>query len=120
MDPTPEPSSTITRYSAFFPYYLREHARPATRALHYLGTGLTLIVLALAIAVDPWWLAAMPVVGYGFAWTGHMLVERNRPATFRYPLWSLVSDYRMAFLWATGRLGRHLAAAGIASPRRRR
>jgi hypothetical protein len=104
---------TNTRYSDFWLHYLREHADPRTRMLHYAGTALTFLFLAIAIRSGGWWWAAIPLAGYGFAWFAHFRVERNRPATFTHPLWSLVSDYRMFFLWLTGRLGPHLARAGV-------
>lgn len=104
---------TITRYADFWPYYLREHARPETRRLHYAGTALTFVALAAGIFASAWWLLAIPLAGYGFAWSAHFGVEKNRPATFTYPLWSLASDYRMFFLWLAGRLGPHLQRAGV-------
>lgn len=103
------------RFSDFWPHYLREHAKAQTRALHYVGTGLTFVAAAFAIAVgDARLLLMMPVAGYFFAWLAHFAVERNKPATFTYPLWSLVADYRMFFLALSGRLKAHLRAAGVA------
>lgn len=101
-------------YAEFWPHYLREHARPLTRHIHAAGTALALLLIALGLPVGPWWLLLLGVVaGYGLAWLSHLLVERNRPATFRHPLWSLISDFRMAFLMASGRLEGELRRAGV-------
>jgi hypothetical protein len=106
---------TITHYGDFWPYYLREHAKPETRRLHYIGTALTFVFLAIALTHGGWWWALVPLAGYGFAWGAHFGVEKNRPATFTYPLWSLFSDYRMFFLWLSGRLEPHLKQAGVSA-----
>ncbi|MEM7688389.1 MAG: DUF962 domain-containing protein [Pseudomonadota bacterium] len=100
-------------FAQFYPFYLSEHADPTCRRLHYIGTTLTFVFLGLGIAVSPWWLIGMPLVGYFFAWVGHFFVEKNRPATFTYPLWSLIGDYKMFFSWLSGRLPAQLKAAGV-------
>ena len=103
-----------TTFSEFWPFYLREHSRAATRNLHYAGTALVLLLAIGALLSGNWWLLlALPVAGYFFAWLAHFRVERNRPATFTYPLWSLAADFRMFFMWLSGRLGPELERAGV-------
>ena len=83
-------------FAEFYPFYLAEHANRTCRRLHFAGTSLVLGCLIAAWASgSAWWLAAAPVAGYGFAWAGHFLFEHNRPATFRYPLYSLLGDWVM-------------------------
>ncbi len=106
-------TSRITTYAEFWPFYLREHARPATRALHYMGTSLAIACTAYALINGGWTWLLVPLAGYGFAWIAHMAVEHNRPATFTYPAWSLISDFRMFGLWISGRLRPHLERAGV-------
>lgn len=80
----------------FYPYYLSEHQDPVCRTLHFIGTSLLFVILVLAIFFNTYsllWL--LPVVGYSFAWAGHLFFEKNKPATFQYPLYSLASDFLM-------------------------
>lgn len=111
----PKTDARIQTYAEFWPFYLRQHSDPKTRLIHYVGTLLSFIPITLGIFVDPIWLWGWPLCGYGFAWFAHFFVEHNKPATFTYPFWSLISDYRMLFRWLTGALGKDLEAAGISS-----
>ncbi len=99
-------------FEAFWPYYLSEHASTLNRRLHFIGTSLV-IALAFAALAEPSVLIAIPLVGYGFAWAGHFIIERNRPATLKHPLWSLFGDFRMFGLMLIGRLEPHLERAGV-------
>lgn len=107
----------IKTYDKFWPYYLQEHRKPATRGFHYLGTLLGVAVLITALATRIWWLLAVAFVsGYFFAWVAHFFIEKNRPATFTYPWWSFISDLRMVYFWLTGRLGKELDRHEITGP----
>jgi len=104
----------ITTYREFWPFYLSEHAKAETRLWHMAGTGLAVVFLGAAIlALNVWLLLAALVAGYGPAWVTHFKIEKNRPATFRYPIWSLISDFRMTATWLSGGLSRELEKAGI-------
>ena len=104
-------------FPEFWLFYLREHSKPRTRALHYIGTSLVVAIGIFAILTGRLGLLAlMPVAGYFFAWIAHWRVEQNRPATFTYPLWSLIADFKMWWLWLTGRLGPELKKAELHSP----
>lgn len=104
----------IKSYGEFWPFYLREHARPVTRIWHYFGTTLALLSLAALFVTGDWpWLLGALLIGYGPAWIGHFFFEKNKPASFKYPLWSFISDFRMYFSFLSGRLGGELERAGV-------
>ena len=108
--------SRFRTYAEFWPFYLGEHAKPSTRAVHYVGTIGSALMLVVALATRDWWLLlAVPFFGYGPAWFSHYFIEKNRPATFQAPVWSLISDYRMCGLFLTGRLGHELMRRQIRS-----
>ncbi len=96
------------RFADFYPYYLAEHQNTTCRILHFIGSFLVLTVLAIALATQQWtllWL--LPLLGYGFAWVGHFFFEKNRPATFRHPMYSFIGDWVMFLDILRGRIRLH-------------
>ena len=99
-------SEDFRSFADFYPYYLTEHRNSRCRQLHFAGSTLVLMALIEAIVSgNYWWLLAMPLAGYGFAWIGHFFYEKNRPATFRYPFYSLMGDWVMYRDMLIGRVG---------------
>ncbi|MGO8830742.1 MAG: Mpo1-like protein [Steroidobacteraceae bacterium] len=91
-------------FADFYPFYLGEHSNQISRRLHFTGTSIAFVLLAAALLTQRWWLAAAALVqGYAFAWVGHFFFERNKPATFKHPWYSLMGDWR---LWWEILLGR--------------
>jgi hypothetical protein len=108
----------IRSFADFWPFYVRAHSKPRTRLLHAIGSVLAVVMIGLAFAVDLWFLALAPLIGYSFAWYAHFFVEHNKPATFGHPFYSLAADYRMLFLMMAGRMNeevrKHAPEAGAA------
>ncbi len=103
---------TYTTFWDFYPYYLTEHARPVNRTMHFLGTSLVIACFIFGILRADWRLfVLMPLCGYGFAWFGHFILEKNRPATFKYPFYSLGSDFVMFFHIITGQINQKVDEA---------
>lgn len=92
-------------FSDFYPYYLREHSNTTCRQLHFIGTcGVISLLLLFFFTGNPLILILLPFVGYGFAWVGHLGFEKNKPATFKYPVYSLLGDFRMFWDILVGRV----------------
>ncbi|MCC5816017.1 MAG: DUF962 domain-containing protein [Leptospira sp.] len=98
----------------FWSFYLSEHSHPFNRRLHFIGSLLGLLSIGLAIYFrNPWFLLGGLVSGYAFAWIGHFLVEKNRPATFKYPLKSFAGDWIMFYYTITGQIEKELEKYSI-------
>ena len=98
-------AARFNSFKAFYPYYLQEHQNRTCRRLHVVGSTLVLLVLFSALLTGQWrllWL--VPLLGYGFAWVGHFFFEKNKPATFKYPLYSLLGDWVMYKDVLTGKI----------------
>lgn len=88
--------SGFRSFSEFYPFYLNEHSNRLCRRMHFIGSSLVIAVLLAAFwSGELRWLWLMPLVGYGGAWVGHYVFEKNRPATFKHPLYSLIGDWVM-------------------------
>jgi hypothetical protein len=99
------PEQEMKSFAEFWPYYVAEHSQPGTRALHYAGTIAGLTCAAVLAARGKWrWLPLAFVPGYAAAWAAHFLIEKNKPATFKYPLWSFLGDQKMLALKMAGKM----------------
>ena len=108
-------SGRFASFADFWPFYLSQHSRRMTRALHFAGTNAAVVLMVMAAWRRNAWLLLVGLgVVYGLAWIGHFFVEHNRPATFRYPLWSFAGDWKMWALTWNGHLRRELRRHGIA------
>ncbi|MRV76772.1 DUF962 domain-containing protein [Duganella sp. FT92W] len=92
-------------FKEFYPFYLQEHANITCRRLHFAGSTLVVLILIAAVVLENYMLLwLMPIAGYGFAWVGHFFFEHNRPATFKYPVYSLIGDWVMYKDMWTGKI----------------
>jgi hypothetical protein len=86
----------FSSFREFYPFYLSEHANRTSRRLHFIGSCAALACIVAAVAQrNGWWVLGALASGYGFAWVGHCVFEKNRPATFRHPLYSFLGDWAM-------------------------
>ncbi len=94
-------------FAEFWPFYLGEHSKPATRLLHGIGSLVAIGIVVAVVVIGRWYLFPLALIpGYAFAWISHFFIEKNRPATFTYPLWSFMGDWKMLALMLTGKLKR--------------
>ena len=99
-------------FTEFWPHYVAEHSKPSTRLLHLAGTTLALGCAAYFIVVGKWWFMPLALIpGYGAAWAGHFFIEKNKPATFQYPLWSFIGDYKMIAMMMAGKMDEEVERA---------
>ncbi len=98
-------SARYNSFNAFYQFYLGEHRNPICRVLHFVGTSLALVLLIYAVFTSTWWLIGVAVIqGYAWAWVGHFVFEKNKPASFKQPLYSFMGDWVMWFQLLTGKL----------------
>lgn len=96
MNDNPTSPQRFTSFREFYPFYLSEHRDRNCRRMHFAGSSLALVFIVGAIATrNPSWLLGALVCGYGFAWFGHFVFEKNKPASFKQPIYSFVGDWVM-------------------------
>lgn len=104
----------IQSFAEFWPYYVGEHSDRTNRRLHFIGTSLVIGLALMMLATRrPWLALLLPVAGYGFAWFGHFVIEKNKPASWTYPLWSLLADFKMFGLTCVGKMEAEVAAFAV-------
>ena len=106
-------------FKEFWPFYVCEHRRKLTRAFHFIGTLIVIMLVILSFRFSVYLLLAVPVAGYGFAWYSHFFIEKNRPATFTYPVWSLIADFRMFALMVVGKMDREVSRCSLLQENRK-
>jgi len=97
-------STRFESFTEFWPFYVCEHSKPETRIFHFIGTLTIFPLLVSATFLNLYLLLLIPVCAYGFAWFSHFFIEKNKPATFTYPLWSLLGDFRMFWFMCRGNM----------------
>jgi hypothetical protein len=106
----------IKSFEEFWPYYVREHSTTGCRLLHFIGSTLGVICLISTIVTANFWFILLGLAfGYSFAWTGHFFIEHNKPATFQYPLWSFLADWKMWRIMLSGRMSKEIERIGRAT-----
>jgi hypothetical protein len=102
---TGEKSKAFKSFAEFYPFYLSEHSDPVNRRLHFFGCLAVIMIILYSLLAQAWLaLILVPLAGYGFAWIGHFLIEKNKPATFKHPIYSLLSDWKMFLDIITGKI----------------
>jgi hypothetical protein len=109
-------AARLRSFEEFWPFYVAQHLSPINQRLHFVGTTLVLASVLAGLFATRRWFALAPIAGYGFAWVGHFVFEKNRPATFTYPLWSLRGDFRMYRLMLLGRMQEEVVRARALFP----
>lgn len=101
----PAQPKRFTTFREFYPFYLSEHRNVGCRRLHFIGLSLVIMLVAVALGTrNPWWLLGALFCGYGFAWIGHFVFEKNKPASFKQPLYSFIGDWVMYFQILKGQI----------------